>query len=132
MKAFLYIDLTSSATYHKELLGKVKQAFPELALLDMDGRSEELLQHYALKLLREGEQVIVCIKAEEQLSDISILMPFMEELFQNYDNKLILLLGSHNRLNRILSARPNLTFKNIDEREVVLETQKFICKAKQD
>lgn len=129
MQAFIYVALTPSATYSLPLLDQVKAALPNLAILDLDAKSEELVQHYALKLLTEAEQAIVCIKADESINDLTGIMPLLEELFLEKPNRLVLLQGPHARLQRMFGARESITYKVVAEEEVVQVAQAFFSVA---
>ncbi|MFD2513049.1 hypothetical protein ACFSRY_04170 [Pontibacter locisalis] len=126
MQAFLFIDLTTPASYHQPVLERVKAVLPKVSVLDLDAESDEMMQHYALRLLRNSGKLVVCIKADEGVTEIAVLMPFLEELFQENPDRLVLLLGHHTRLSRMFEARPEVNFKVVGEGEVVEETEKFL------
>jgi hypothetical protein len=126
MQAFLYLDLTVSATYIKPLLGRVKQQLPEVAVLDIDAQSDELLRHYALRLLRESDKAVIYIQADAATTGFGSMMPLLEELFQEQPNKLILLQGDYPRLLRMLRARPQVQFKQVKEDDVLEEVELFL------
>ncbi|PRY09856.1 hypothetical protein CLV24_11761 [Pontibacter ummariensis] len=123
MQAFLLIQLSASATYEQPLLAELKQLLPDLAVLDIDGRSDELLQHYALRLLREADRAVVCIKADEAAAGLINVMPLLEELLQSSQNRLVLLLGQYPRLLRIFESRPQLQYKQVAEQDVLSEVR---------
>ncbi|WP_299822323.1 hypothetical protein [uncultured Pontibacter sp.] len=127
MQAFLYFDLTAPGNYRykQPLLEQVKTAMPQAAILDMDAQSGELVQHYALKLLHEAAQAVVCIKADESITDISSLMPILEELFLERPGRLVLLQGQHARLQRMFDARISIKYKVAAAEEVVQQVQSF-------
>lgn len=126
MQAFLYIELTTHTTYRKPLPEQVKQQLPEVAVLDIDAESDELLQHYALRLLRESDKAVVCIKADATVTDLGKVMALLEELFQEKDNRLVLLLGEHSRLQRMFQARPQVQFRQVEEENVLEEVKRFL------
>ena len=125
MEAFLYFNMANTATYRQPLLEQVKAALPHVATLDLDAQSGEMVQHYALQLLREAEQAIVCIKTDERVNDLAGMMPLLEELFLEKPGRLVLLQGSHARLQRMFSARESITYKVVAEGEVVEEAKSF-------
>ena len=125
MQAFLYINLATSISYKQPVLEHVKTALPQLAILDMDAQSGELVQHYALQLLKEAEQAVLCIKADESITDFSAMMPLLEELFLEKPGRLVLLQGQQSRLQRMFSAREGIKYKFVVEEEVVDEVQAF-------
>ncbi len=123
MDAFLYVQLTASAAlpaFGHPLVDWVKKNMAAVTALDIDLQSDELMQHYALRLLRESGKSIVCLKAEEGVP-IEKLMPLLEELLQPNPNRLVLLLGRHQRLQRIFEARPLVQFKVAGEEELLKE-----------
>lgn len=126
MQAFLYIEIISTSTYSKPLPEAVKQQFPEVAVLDIDAQSDELLQHYALRLLRESDRAVVCIKADATVTDLGKVMALLEELFQEKENRLVLLLSEHPRLQRMFQARPQVQFKQVEEENVLEEVKRFL------
>jgi hypothetical protein len=128
MQAFLYFNLTSAITYRQPLLEQVKVALPHLDVLDLDAKSGEMLQQYALKVLHDAEQAVVCIKAEENVQDLGALMPLLEELFIEHPNRLVLLSGHHTRLQRMFEARERVKFKVVSEEDVVQKAQEFLQK----
>ncbi|TXK22050.1 hypothetical protein FVR03_23100 [Pontibacter qinzhouensis] len=116
MKALLYLNLlpTAITTYGQPVLVWAKKNFPEVATLDLDANSDDMLQHYALRLLQEAEQVAVCIRSEADATDFRKLMPLVEELLQPNAGRLLLLSGNNARLLRMLQARPQLTYKVVE------------------
>lgn len=121
MQAFLYFDLSSDTAFHKPVVEQVRQSLPTVSILDLDAKSDELLQHYALRLLRESEKAVVCIKADENAAELGSLIPLLEELFEEGEKRLVLLQGQHPRLHRIFAARPHLVFKVVEEEAQVVE-----------
>jgi len=126
MQAFLYFDLSSDTSFHKPVVEQVRQRIPAVSVLDLDAESDELLQHYALRLLRESEKAVVCIKANESSAELGSLMPLLEELFEEGKQRLVLLQGQHARLQRIFAARPHVVFKVVTEEQVVEEVRRFL------
>ena len=126
MQAFLYFDLTPDTSFHKPVVEQVRQRIPAVYVLDLDARSDELLQHYALRLLRESEKAVVCIRADESTTSFGSLMPLLEELFEEGTRRLVLLQGQHPRLQRIFAARPHVVFKVVEEVQVVEEVRQFL------
>ncbi len=126
MQAFLYVDLIVAAAYQKALPERVQRQFPAAAVLDIDATSGELVLHYALRLLRESEQMVVYIHVPMPEAGIDALMPLLEELFREQPDRLILLGGDHPRLLRMLQARPRLLFKQVKEEVALEEISKFL------
>ncbi|WP_162051464.1 hypothetical protein [Pontibacter pamirensis] len=128
MQAFLYIELTTHTTYSKPLPEQVKRQLPEVAVLDIDAGSDELLQHYALRLLRESDQAVVCIKADANTPGLGKAMAILEELFEEKAGRLVLLLGEHSRLQRMFQARPHVQLRQVEEEEALNEVKQFLAK----
>ncbi|WP_073851685.1 hypothetical protein [Pontibacter flavimaris] len=126
MQAFLYFDLSSDTSFHKPVVEQVRQRMPAVSVLDLDTRSDELVQHYALRLLRESEKAVVCMKADDSVTEFGSLMPLLEELFEEGKQRLVLLQGQHPRLQRIFAARPQVVFKVVGEEQVVGEVNRFL------
>lgn len=126
MQAFLYFDLTDSGAYQKPVAAQVRQAFPNIAVLDLDATSDELLQHYAHRMLREATQSIICIKADESTKDLGSLMPLLEEIFREGPQRLVLLDGEHARLRRMFDARPHVRFLDVASAEVLPQVKRFL------
>lgn len=126
MQAFLYFNLAAPGTYRQPLLERVKTALPQVTILDLDAQSGELVQHYALHLLREADQAVVCIKANESITDLGSMMPLLEELFLEKQDRLVLLQGQHARLQRMFGAREGIEYKVVGEEDVVQEAQAFL------
>jgi hypothetical protein len=124
MQAFLFLDLTASEAYAKPLLGQVKQQLPEVAVLDIDAQSDELLRHYALRLLRESDKAVIYIKAGA--TELGNMMVLLEELFQERPDRLILLHGDHPRLLRMFQARPQVLCRQVEEPHVLEEAMRFL------
>lgn len=129
MQAFLYVELSTSTAYRKPLPEQVKQQLPEVAVLDIDAHSDDVLQHYALRLLRESDRAVVGIKADPSITELGKIMALLEELFQEKAGRLVLLLGEHSRLRRMFEARPHVQFKQVKEEEAVREAKQFLKEA---
>ncbi|MHA6246415.1 hypothetical protein ACXYMU_00645 [Pontibacter sp. CAU 1760] len=126
MQAFLYLDLKAVAAYHKALPAHVKKELPAVAVLDVDTSSGELTLHYALRLLRESEKAVVYVSADASRADFGGTMPLLEELFEGRAETLVLLDGNHPRLLRMLQARPQVQFRQVNEEEALAVTKAFL------
>lgn len=128
MRAFLLLDLVTTetpASYQQADLNLVKENFPDVALLDLDATSDELLVHYAKRMIQEATQLVVCIKADEK-SSFRSLSPMLEDLLQGKEQQLILIRGNSYRLQRMVEARPHLKLIQVDtEAEVIAELKQF-------
>lgn len=108
MQAFLFIDLSEGAAFEKPILSWVRRQFAGIAMLDVDTASDEMLQHYAVRLLQENPDAVVCIQSGG--GELNRLMPLLEELLQPQPLRHILLLGEHPRLQRMFQARPGIRY----------------------
>lgn len=124
MQAFLFLDMTASEAYSKPLLGQVKQQLPEVAVLDIDAQSDELLRHYALRLLRESDKAVIYIQAGA--TEPGSIMVLLEELFQERPGRLVLLHGDHPRLLRMFQARPQVLFRQVEDQRALEEIKQFL------
>jgi hypothetical protein len=128
MQAFLLLDLTSAgkpASYQQADVNLVKVNFPDVALLDLDATSDELLVYYAKRVMQEAAQLVVCIKADENTS-FRNLTPLLESLLQGNEQQLVLLRGESHRLQRMIKARPYVKFKKVDSTsDVIAELEQF-------
>lgn len=115
MQALLWMDLSDEPNFGQPVLAWARQHFPNLAVFDLDTRSEEMLQHYAVRLLQETPGTIVCLKAGE--GNLNQLMPLLEELLQPQPQRHLLLLGHHPRLSRMLHARPTIRHSAVADEE---------------
>ena len=108
MQAFLLIDLSEQATYEQPVLAWVREQFPGIPTFDLDVRSDEILQQYALRLLQETAETVICVKAGT--GNLNQLLPLLEELLQPDPQRHLLLLGEQPRLQRMLQARPAVRY----------------------
>ena len=108
MQAFLLISLSEEITYEQPILTWVRQQFPGIPTFDLDAQSDEMLQQYALRLLQETAETVVCVKASA--GNLNQLMPLLEELLQPHPQRHLLLLGEQPRLLRMLQARPAIRY----------------------
>ncbi|MCJ8165488.1 hypothetical protein MKJ04_11600 [Pontibacter sp. E15-1] len=115
-----------AAAYRKGLPEKVQQILPEAAVLDVDSTSGELVLHYALRLLRESEKAVVYIKADATVTGFGGILPLLEELFDGNEQRLILLSGDYPRLLRMLQARPQVQFAQVNEQDALEAVKQFL------
>lgn len=111
MKALLYIRLLGEGetiAYSNPVLDQVKKQLPDVALLDLDSRSDQLVLHYARQLLKEASQTIVCINSTTPDSDFGSVFSLLELILESEKKQLILFRKNHNRLQRMVQARPEL------------------------
>ena len=130
MKAFLLIDLShaAGAVYEQPVLTHVKNMFPEVASLDLDAQSDTILQQYAVRLLQEADKAAVCVKANEDAAAFGSILPVLEELLSPHPNRLLLLYGTNQRLQRMLQARPQIAFSVAqDEQTVYRQLQQYFA-----
>ncbi|MBB6609915.1 hypothetical protein H7F15_02595 [Pontibacter sp. Tf4] len=124
MKAFLYIRLLSDGetiVYGNPVLDQVKKLSPDVALLDLDSRSEQLVLHYAKQLLHEATQTIVCIDSTTPDAGFGNVFPLLEQVLESENNQLILFRNSHHRLQRMVQARPELKAIVVQDNAALLQ-----------
>ncbi|MEJ8757784.1 hypothetical protein WG947_12290 [Pontibacter sp. H259] len=124
MIAFLYIHLLSddqTVAYGTPLLDQVKKQFPDMAVLDVDSQSGELVLHYARQMLQEASKVIVCINSTTPDAGFGSIFPLLELLLANPNEQLILFRNEHIRLQRLVQARPELKAEIVQTEEEVLD-----------
>ncbi|WP_242926513.1 hypothetical protein [Pontibacter vulgaris] len=121
MHSLLYLDLSAGTSYSNPVIQQVKHQFPEVAILDLDIQSDELMLHFAKRLLHESGRAVICFNATESETGFGKLIPLLEELLQVQPNRLLLLLGQHARLQRMAQARPDLYFKQVLSVEEVIQ-----------
>jgi hypothetical protein len=129
MKALLYIRLLTddqTIVYQNPLLEQVKKQFPDVAVLDIDSQSGELVLHYAKKLLQDATQVLVCLDSANADAGFGSIFSLLELLLEGQKDQLILFRNTHNRLLRMVQARPELQMKVVqDDVEFLQEVQRF-------
>ena len=128
MGAFLYLNLNDPdhfSGYQQPEVQLVKTHFPGVAVLDLDAASDDMLMHYAKRLLLETEQVVVCIKTAEK-SAPQLLMTMLETVLQSQQQQqlLVILQGDNARIQRILEARPQLKTERVHSVEDLLQKLK--------
>ena len=127
MKALLYIRLLAknqTMAYGNPVLEQVKRLFPDVAALDVDSQSGELVLHYATQLLQNSEQTIVCIDSAAPDEGFGSLFPVLELALEGQKEQLILFRNSHTRLRRMVEARPALQMKQVENDEELLQEVK--------
>jgi predicted lysophospholipase L1 biosynthesis ABC-type transport system permease subunit len=129
MKALLYLRLLTedqTIAYGNPLLEQVKNQFPEVAVLDVDSQSGELVLHYAKQLLQNSERLIVCIDSSASDAGFGSVFPLLELVLEGRKEQLIVFRTEHTRLQRMVQARPELQVKAVqDDAELLQEVQRF-------
>ncbi|NEM96647.1 hypothetical protein [Pontibacter burrus] len=118
MKALLYIRLLSKGetiAYSNPVLDQVKQQLPDVAVLDLDSRSDQLVLHYARQLLKEASQTIVCIDSTTPDAGFGSIFSLLEPMLESEKKQLILFRNSHHRLQRMVQARQELQLKMMQD-----------------
>ncbi|WP_299984445.1 hypothetical protein [uncultured Pontibacter sp.] len=115
MQAFLLIDLSEETAFKKPILQLVRQYAPAIPVFDVDTQSDATLQQYAVRLLQENPETIVCVKSGT--GDLNRLMPLLEELLLPHPQRRLLLVGEQPRLQRILQARQGIAYTLLADEE---------------
>jgi len=132
MKALLYISLLAenqTINYSNAVVEQVKKQFPEVAVLDVDNRSDQLVLHYAKQLLQTADQLIVCIDSATPDAGFGSLFSLLELLLENPKDQLILFRNEHTRLQRMVQARAELKAVSVNSDDELLEQVKNFLEA---
>ena len=127
MKALLYISLLAEnqpVNYSNAVLEQVKKQFPEVAVLDIDSKSDQLVLHYAKQMLQIADQLIVCIDGATSDAGFGSIFSLVELLLENPKEQLILFRNEHTRLQRMVQARPELKSVLVNSEDELLEQVK--------
>ncbi len=114
MKGLLYIRLMAQGqpvVYQNPLLEQVKKQLPDVAVLDVDSESGELVLHYARQLLQDATQTIIVIESATPDAAFGSVFTVIESLLDGQKDQLILFRQEHSRLLRMVQARPELKYK---------------------
>lgn len=129
MKALLYIrllDENQTIAYSNPMLDQAKKLLPDVAILDLDSQSDQLVLHYARQLLKEATQTIVCIDSATPDAGLGSIFSLLEPILESEKSQLFLFRSKHNRLQRMLQARPELQVKMMqDDAELLQVVQEF-------
>lgn len=117
MQAFLLINLAETTTFGQPILTWVRQRFPGISTFDVDVNSDAVLQQYAVRLLQETADTVVCVKAGD--GEMNRLMPLLEELFKPQPQRMLFIVGKQTRLVRMLQARPGIAFEVVADEEAL-------------
>ena len=117
MQAFLLIDLSEEAAFEKPILKMVRQHVPAIPVFDVDANSDATLQQYAVRLLQENPETVVCVKGGA--GDLNRLMPLLEELLLPHPQRRLLLVGEQPRLLRMVQARPGIAYTLLADEEAL-------------
>lgn len=124
MQAFLLIDLSEEIAFEKPILKMVRQHAPAIPVFDIDARSDATLQQYAVRLLQENPETVVCVKSGA--GDLNRLLQLLEELLLPQPQRHILLIGEHPRFLRMLQARPGIAYTLLADEEAL---RQFLTKS---
>ncbi|WP_162428373.1 hypothetical protein [Pontibacter pudoricolor] len=129
MKALLYIRLLidgQTIVYGNPVLEQVKNQFPDVAVLDIDSQSGELVLHFAKQLLQSAGQVIVCVDSAGADAGFGSVFPLVELVLEGQKDQLIVFRNGHNRLQRMVQARPELKMRVAQsDAELIQVVQEF-------
>ncbi|RDC64579.1 hypothetical protein [Adhaeribacter pallidiroseus] len=118
MATFIYVEVNQkfSSAYQKPMLEQVKKQFSGLDYLDLDGFSEEFLTKQACQLAELADICGVYYKSFAPEASLGATLPLAEILIRRSQPTLVILQGTHIRLEKLFSNRSNLIFlKNPEE-----------------
>jgi hypothetical protein len=118
MKALLYLRLLAedqAIAYGNPLLELMKKELSDVAVLDVDSQSGELVLHYAKQLLQNSEQLIVCVDSAAADAGFGSVFPLLELVLEGRKEQLIVFRTEHTRLQRMIQARPELQMKVVQD-----------------
>jgi hypothetical protein len=121
MKTFIQVNVENTAafSYHRPLLPWLRAQVPEIAVLDIDSDSDEMLVLQAGRLLQEATFYAVYFKVAEPNARLGSAFKLVEEIIREDKPGLILIEGGHNRLTAIMQARPHLLLKTVTSQEEI-------------
>ena len=113
MDTFLLLSLSAEPpfTYRQPLLQAVKDTAPNWAALDVDSFSDENLIAHAARLVREADRVVAVFKSLQPDAPLGACQLVLEEIILGKKPAVVLLQGSHRRLQAIFQARPHITWR---------------------
>src|SRR5690606_15572967 len=114
---FLLIDLSEESSFDKPILKLVRQHAPAIPVFDVDANSDATLKQYAVRLLQENPETVVCVKGGS--GELNRLMPLLEELLLPHLQRHILLIGQQPRLLRMLQARSGIAYTLLADEEAL-------------
>ncbi|GEO02574.1 hypothetical protein AAE02nite_02380 [Adhaeribacter aerolatus] len=121
MQTFIQVNIenTTSFSFQRPLLSWLKARNPEMAVLDLDSFSDEMLVKQAGRLIQEAVKYAVYFKVAEPDAKLGAAFKLLEEIIGEDKPGLILLEGTHARLTAILQSRPHLQFNTVPNPEEV-------------
>ncbi|QMU30596.1 hypothetical protein [Adhaeribacter radiodurans] len=128
MFAFIYADLQFQPIfpYQKPLLIKVKNYFPKVDCLDVDSFSEEFLITHTCQVTQQAERCSIYFNCPEPDISLGATIRLAEVLIRRQQQSLVILQGEHQRLERLLTNRTQLTFfKNPEEQLLFQNLEDF-------
>ena len=124
MQAFIQVSLSSNAFYsfQQPIIQWLNQKAPEIATLDIDAASDEMLVNHAGGLMQEAELYAVYFKVIEPNANLGKAFRVVEEIIRDNKPGFIIVAGTHTRLTNIIEARPQLTLMSL-QNEIDIQQQ---------
>lgn len=128
MVAFIYAELGNEInySYQKPLLAQIKKQFPSVEYLDLDTYSDEFLITQACQMVEQANSCGIYFKILDSEAALGAILRLAEVVIRRTQNGLVVLQGSHSRLERLFSHRPTLIFlKNPNEHSLLEQLGNF-------
>lgn len=112
MGAFIYAELSQALnnSYQKPVLELIKKQFSSFDYLDLDNFSEEFLIMQTCQLVELADTCVVYFKSLAPEAPLGATLRLAEVLIRRQHSTLVVLQGTHTRLERLFNNRPTLTF----------------------
>lgn len=121
---FLYIQVRNNRnniTYNNESIDFVKKTKPSVIVYDIDNHSDNLTFHYANRLVKEAEKVLVFFELEEDAS-LKQMMALLNNLLDKSDSLKLVIKGNNERLEKTISILDYQKIKENTHEIDILET----------
>ncbi|KAA5549190.1 hypothetical protein [Adhaeribacter rhizoryzae] len=121
MEAFIQVNIenTASFSFQRPLLSWLKAQNPEIAVLDVDSLSDEMLITQASRLIQEAAKYAIYFKVAEPNGNLGAAFKLVEEIIREDKPGLILIEGTHTRLTAIVQSRFYLQYIPVNNPEEI-------------
>jgi len=121
MQAFIQVNIENSPSFsfQRPLLSWLKAQNAEIAVLDVDSLSDEMLTTQAGRLMQEAAKYAIYFKVAEPNANLGAAFKLVEEIIKEEKPGLIIIEGTHARLTAIVQSRPHLQYTPVNSPEEV-------------